>query len=64
MDRSGFPYGMLEEHEGVSRMWLNEGGGILAPGHPSARRLALTLPPLRNQQREHPLETAVLPVFN
>lgn len=31
---------------------------------PSARHLALTLPPLRNQQREHPLETAVLPVFN
>lgn len=23
-------------------------------GHPSARHLALTLPPLRNQQREHP----------
>lgn len=33
-------------------------------GHPSARHLASTLPPLRDQQREQPLETAVLPVFN
>ena len=31
---------MLEAREGISKMWLSEGGGISAPGHPSARHFS------------------------